>query len=133
MCQQNLGIDCGCIGNAVELLARLIDVIRPERRASDVGMRLRRLVAALDADPALAAEVRRRTRQVLASLRALQLDPGKVNPAGGAIALGHPLGCSGARIVTTLVHNLRRTGKRYGLATMCIGVGQGIASVVERL
>ncbi|MCA9704398.1 MAG: thiolase family protein [Myxococcales bacterium] len=71
--------------------------------------------------------------QVLASLRALELDPAKVNPTGGAIALGHPLGCSGARIVTTLVHNLRRTGKRYGLATMCIGVGQGIASIVERL
>ncbi len=71
--------------------------------------------------------------QVLASMRSLELDPAKVNPAGGAIALGHPLGCSGARIVTTLVHNLRRTGKRYGLATMCIGVGQGIASIVERL
>jgi len=71
--------------------------------------------------------------QVLASMRTLELDPAKVNPAGGAIALGHPLGCSGARIVTTLVHNLRRTGKRYGLATMCIGVGQGIASIVERL
>ncbi|MCH9679871.1 MAG: acetyl-CoA C-acyltransferase [Deltaproteobacteria bacterium] len=71
--------------------------------------------------------------QVLASLRDLGLDPETVNPAGGAIALGHPLGCSGARIVTTLAHGLRRTGKRYGLATMCIGVGQGIASVIERL
>ena len=71
--------------------------------------------------------------QVLASIRALELDPDKVNPAGGAIALGHPLGCSGARIVTTLVHGLRRTRTRYGLATMCIGVGQGIASIVERL
>lgn len=71
--------------------------------------------------------------QVLASLRSLELDPERVNPAGGAIALGHPLGCSGARIVTTLVHNLRRTNKRYGLATMCIGVGQGIASIIERL
>jgi len=71
--------------------------------------------------------------QTLASMRALELDPEKVNPAGGAIALGHPLGCSGARIVTTLVHNLRRTRGRWGLATMCIGVGQGIACVVERL
>jgi acetyl-CoA acetyltransferase family protein len=71
--------------------------------------------------------------QVLASLRALELDPAKVNPQGGAIALGHPLGCSGARILTTLVHGLRRTHGRYGLATMCIGVGQGIACVVERL
>jgi acetyl-CoA acetyltransferase len=54
-----------------------------------------------------------------------------VNIYGGAIALGHPLGASGARILTTLVHALRRTGGRYGLATMCIGVGQGIAMVVE--
>ncbi|RMG99130.1 MAG: thiolase family protein [Deltaproteobacteria bacterium] len=71
--------------------------------------------------------------QVLASMRELKLDPERVNVAGGAIALGHPLGCSGARIVTTLVHNLRRTGGRYGLASMCIGVGQGISVVVERL
>ena len=71
--------------------------------------------------------------QTLASIRGLELDPEKVNPAGGAIALGHPLGCSGARIVTTLVHGLRRTRSRYGLATMCIGVGQGIACIIERL
>jgi acetyl-CoA acyltransferase len=56
----------------------------------------------------------------------------RVNPDGGAIALGHPLGCSGARILTTLVHALRRRGKAVGLASMCIGVGQGIAMVVER-
>jgi acetyl-CoA acetyltransferase len=69
--------------------------------------------------------------QSVACLRELQLDPKKVNIYGGAIALGHPLGASGARILTTLVHALRRTGGRYGLATMCIGVGQGIAMVVE--
>ena len=57
----------------------------------------------------------------------------KLNVNGGAIALGHPLGCSGARLVTTLVHELRRRGGRYGLATMCIGVGQGIAMLVEAL
>ena len=62
-----------------------------------------------------------------------ELDPAIVNPQGGAIAIGHPLGCSGARILTTLVHHLRRTGGRYGLAAMCIGVGQGIAVVVESL
>ena len=61
-----------------------------------------------------------------------ELDPGKVNPNGGAIAIGHPIGASGARILTSLVHELRRTGGRYGLATMCIGVGQGIAVLVER-
>jgi acetyl-CoA acyltransferase len=62
----------------------------------------------------------------------LAVDDARVNPDGGAIALGHPLGCSGARILTTLVHSLRRRGKALGLATMCIGVGQGIAMVVER-
>lgn len=61
------------------------------------------------------------------------LDPTKVNPQGGAIAIGHPLGCSGVRILTTLVHHLQRTGGRYGMATMCIGVGQGIAVVVENV
>ncbi|MEE9384300.1 MAG: acetyl-CoA C-acyltransferase [Nannocystaceae bacterium] len=71
--------------------------------------------------------------QIVASVQRLGLDAGQVNPAGGAIAIGHPLGCSGARIVTTLCHGLRRTGGRYGLATMCIGVGQGIACIVERL
>ena len=63
----------------------------------------------------------------------LGLDPAKVNVNGGAIALGHPLGASGARLVTMLVHELQRRGGRYGLATMCIGVGQGIATVVERI
>lgn len=71
--------------------------------------------------------------QSLACMRDLELDPGKVNVNGGAIALGHPLGCSGARILTTLVHELGRRGGRYGLATMCIGVGQGIATVIERV
>jgi 3-oxoadipyl-CoA thiolase len=69
--------------------------------------------------------------QALACIQELRLDPALVNVYGGAIALGHPLGASGARILTTLVHALRRTGGRYGLATMCIGVGQGIAMVVE--
>ena len=60
-----------------------------------------------------------------------ELDPDLVNPNGGAIALGHPIGCSGARIVATLAHELRRRGGGYGLATMCVGVGQGIAVVLE--
>jgi acetyl-CoA acetyltransferase len=65
-------------------------------------------------------------------MRLLELDPAKVNVNGGAIALGHPLGASGARILTTLAHELKRQGGRYGLATMCIGVGQGISTVIER-
>jgi acetyl-CoA acyltransferase len=70
--------------------------------------------------------------QSLACMAELGLDPGRVNVNGGGIALGHPLGSSGARILTTLVHELRRRGGRRGLATMCIGVGQGIAVTVER-
>jgi acetyl-CoA acetyltransferase family protein len=71
--------------------------------------------------------------QAVACVRLLELDPEKVNVNGGAIALGHPLGASGARILTTLAHELRRRGGRYGLATMCIGVGQGISAVIERV
>jgi 3-oxoadipyl-CoA thiolase len=71
--------------------------------------------------------------QSLQCIRELGLDPERVNVNGGAIALGHPLGCSGARLVTTLLHELERRGGRYGLATMCIGVGQGIAAIIERL
>jgi len=71
--------------------------------------------------------------QVLACVRELEIDLKKLNVNGGAIALGHPLGCSGARIMTTLIHEMKKRGARYGLATMCIGVGQGIATVVERI
>jgi 3-oxoadipyl-CoA thiolase len=71
--------------------------------------------------------------QSLVCIDELGLDPAKVNVNGGAIALGHPLGMSGARLITMLTHELCRTGGRYGLATMCIGVGQGIATIVERV
>jgi 3-oxoadipyl-CoA thiolase len=69
--------------------------------------------------------------QVLASMRELGFDHDRLNVNGGAIALGHPLGCSGARLIGTLAHELRRRGGRYGVATMCIGVGQGLAAVIE--
>jgi acetyl-CoA C-acetyltransferase len=71
--------------------------------------------------------------QSLACIRDLDLDPAKVNVNGGAIALGHPLGCSGVRISATLLHEMKRRGSRYGLATMCVGVGQGAAVVYENL
>jgi acetyl-CoA C-acetyltransferase/3-oxo-5,6-didehydrosuberyl-CoA/3-oxoadipyl-CoA thiolase len=71
--------------------------------------------------------------QAVACIRDLGLDPDKVNVSGGAVALGHPLGSSGARILTTLLYEMRRRQVRYGLATMCIGVGQGIATIVERV
>jgi 3-oxoadipyl-CoA thiolase len=69
--------------------------------------------------------------QVLACARQLGIDEERLNVNGGAIALGHPLGCSGARILTTLVWELRRRGARYGIASLCVGVGQGVATVVE--
>jgi acetyl-CoA acyltransferase len=73
--------------------------------------------------------------QALGCTRALGLadDDPRINPLGGAIALGHPLGMSGARLVTTAVHQLNRTGAKRALCTMCIGVGQGIALVLERV
>jgi acetyl-CoA C-acetyltransferase len=70
--------------------------------------------------------------QSLAVIRELGLDEARVNVNGGAIALGHPLGASGARLVVTLLHELRRRGGRFGLATMCVGVGQGQAALFER-
>jgi len=70
--------------------------------------------------------------QSLQVIRELGLDPGRVNVNGGAIAVGHPLGMSGARLVVTLLHELRRRGGRYGLATLCVGVGQGQAAIFER-
>jgi acetyl-CoA C-acetyltransferase len=71
--------------------------------------------------------------QSVAVLRELKLDPARVNVNGGAIALGHPIGASGARVLTTLIYELRRRGGRYGVASLCIGGGMGIAMVVERL
>jgi 3-oxoadipyl-CoA thiolase len=70
--------------------------------------------------------------QAIPCVRELELDPALVNVNGGAIAIGHPLGCSGARLVTTLLHEMSRRQTRLGLATMCIGVGQGIAAIFER-
>jgi 3-oxoadipyl-CoA thiolase len=69
--------------------------------------------------------------QVLACVRELGIDEERLNVNGGAIALGHPLGCTGARLTTTLIRELRRRGGRYGIATMCVGVGQGLATVFE--
>ena len=71
--------------------------------------------------------------QAISCIDTLGLDPGRVNVRGGALAIGHPLGASGVRIVTTLVHAMRDRGDRLGLATMCIGLGQGIAVLLERI
>ena len=136
-------------------------VLTSAKRASELGLRPRaRIVASAVAgvDPAFMGEGPiPATRKVLARAgltindidlielneafasqslhcaRQLEIDQDKLNVNGGAIALGHPLGCSGARIMTTLLHELERRQGRYGLATMCIGVGQGIATIIERL
>jgi acetyl-CoA C-acetyltransferase/3-oxo-5,6-didehydrosuberyl-CoA/3-oxoadipyl-CoA thiolase len=81
-------------------------------------------LAAVELNEAFAA-------QALPCIDQLGLDPDRVNPLGGAIALGHPLGCTGAKILTTLVHELVRSGGGHGMATMCIGDGQGLATVIE--
>jgi acetyl-CoA acetyltransferase len=69
--------------------------------------------------------------QSLACIHDLGIDKNKVNVNGGAIALGHPLGCSGVRLTTTLLHEMKRRGSKYGLATMCVGVGQGASVIYE--
>ena len=71
--------------------------------------------------------------QVLACLRELDVDPERVNVNGGAIALGHPLGCTGAKLTTTMLHEMQRRRARYGLVTMCVGGGMGAAGIFERL
>ncbi|MBP9743131.1 MAG: acetyl-CoA C-acyltransferase, partial [Burkholderiales bacterium] len=71
--------------------------------------------------------------QSLAVIRDLDLDIERVNPEGGAIAMGHPLGATGAVLTTKLLHGLKRTGKRYGMVTMCIGAGMGAAGIFERV
>jgi acetyl-CoA C-acetyltransferase len=70
--------------------------------------------------------------QSICVLRELGLDPAKVNVNGGAIAIGHPIGASGARILTTLVHEMKRSGAKKGVATLCVGGGMGVAVCVER-
>ena len=71
--------------------------------------------------------------QVIACLRELPIDPAKLNVNGGAIALGHPLGCTGAKLTATLLHEMRRRGSRYGMVTMCVGGGMGAAGIFERV
>ena len=90
--------------------------------------------AAVHVDPAV-VERQFEPAQVLACLRGLELpfDDSRVNMNGGAIAVGHPLGASGPRIALTAARQLQRTGGRYALVTMCVGVGQGIAAVLERV
>jgi len=109
------GVDPACMG------------VGPVPATQKVMRRYNRSVGCLDIielNEAFAA-------QSLAVLRLLGLEGANVNPNGGAIAMGHPLGCSGARLVTTLVHEMKRTKAKVGLATLCVGVGQGVATIIE--
>lgn len=100
-----------------------IDATRKALRTADLSVRD---LDFIELNEAFAA-------QSIACIRELGLRPETVNPYGGAIALGHPLGASGARLVGTLARQLQRTGARYGLATLCVGVGQGVATILERV
>lgn len=107
------GVDPGCMGLGP------IPAVRKVLRRATLGVSDIDLV---ELNEAFAA-------QAIACIRELGLDPSRVNPNGGAIALGHPLGCSGARLATTLIYEMRRNRSRHGLATMCVGVGQGVATL----
>ncbi len=110
------GVDPGCMGlGPVPATRKALQ--RAGRAVADVDI--------IELNEAFAA-------QSLACIRDLGLETGRVNVNGGAIALGHPLGCSGARLVTTLVHEMQRREARLGLATLCVGVGQGVATLIER-
>jgi 3-oxoadipyl-CoA thiolase len=109
------GVDPACMGiGPVPASRKALD--RANLKISDIGL--------VELNEAFAA-------QALACSRELQIEPDTLNVNGGSIALGHPLGMSGVRIITTLVHEMRKRQVKYGLATMCIGVGQGIATVLE--
>jgi acetyl-CoA C-acetyltransferase/3-oxo-5,6-didehydrosuberyl-CoA/3-oxoadipyl-CoA thiolase len=109
------GVDPGCMGMGP------VPATRKVLKRSGLSLRD---VDIIELNEAFAA-------QSLACIRELGISDANINPNGGAIALGHPLGCSGARLVTTLVHEMRKTGARRGLATLCVGVGQGVATIVE--
>ena len=110
------GVDPACMGlGPVPATKKVLE--RAKLKLSDIDI--------IELNEAFAA-------QALACIGELGLDEAKVNPNGGAIALGHPLGCTGARLVTTLLHELIRTNTSLGLATLCVGVGQGVATIISR-
>jgi len=111
------GVDPGCMG--------LGPIPATQKALKRAGLKIDQ-IDLVELNEAFAA-------QAIACIRDLKLDPAKVNIYGGGIALGHPLGCTGAKLLATLVHALHRTKSSYGLVTMCIGVGQGIALIVERV
>jgi len=111
------GVDPACMGVG-PVPATLKALKRADLKISDIGL--------VELNEAFAS-------QAIACIRDLGLNPHIVNVNGGAIAIGHPLGCSGARITTTLLHEMKRRDVKYGLATMCIGVGQGLAVIYEKV
>ena len=110
-----VGVDPGIMGiGPVSSTNKLLD--RLGMTLKDIGL--------IELNEAFAA-------QALGVIKELELNPGIINVNGGAIALGHPLGCSGARILTTLIHEMKKQETQYGLATLCVGVGQGVSTLVE--
>ena len=93
------------------------------------------LLKATDADAVFTPEQLNEAfaAQVLACLKALPIDPDRLNVNGGAIALGHPLGCTGAKLTTSLLHEMKRRNAQYGMVTMCVGGGMGAAGIFERI
>src|SRR5439155_1255649 len=124
------------MGATAETLAERYAITREEQDAYAVETQRRAGVAyaegRFDADIDLIELNEAFAAQVLACDRELHLDRSKLNVHGGAISLGHPIGCTGARIVTTLLHALQSRGGRYGLATLCISGGMGLSMIVER-
>jgi acetyl-CoA C-acetyltransferase len=120
-------------------MARLVDweVVGVEPRIMGIGPvpAVRNLLARQDLEAAALDEMELNeafASQVLACLKEMPLDPARVNPDGGAIALGHPIGCTGARILVTLLHGMTRRGGRRGVATLCVSGGLGLAALVDR-
>jgi acetyl-CoA acetyltransferase len=113
------------LGMTAEKVAREYPIPATQRALQRAGLTIDQ-IDLIELNEAFAA-------QALACIKVLEMDPDRVNVYGGAIAMGHALGSSGSRLLTTLVHALHRRQARYGLVTMCIGVGQGIAMIVERV
>jgi acetyl-CoA acetyltransferase family protein len=119
-----------------EVLGCAVVGVEPEAMGRGPVLAIRRLLARFDLS---LADIDRFeineafAAQIVSNLRELELDPARVNPWGGAIALGHPLGATGTRLITTLLHGLEAVDGKFGIAALCVGHGQGVATLIRRL